>query len=378
MPGDVMNFLFVCGGSAGHINPALAIASRLRRTLPESDILFVGADKLLENRLVPDAGFDLVNIKMSGLRRGFSAADIIHNLKTARNLTAAKFKSAGLIKKYKPAAVIGTGGYICYPVLKKAAKRGIPTFVLEPNAYPGLAVRMLSAFVDKVFVTYKGLENRYKRPERVVYTGTPLRNEFFTIESSPTANGRKEKPLIVSYWGSLGATGMNKMILTFIEMNLKDGRFNHIHATGVDGSAEMMIKQLESRGVSGISAPAADIREYIEDMPSVMKSADIIISRAGASTIAELTALGKPAILIPSPNVTENHQEENARELQKAGGVLMIKEKECTGEILYNTVLSLIDNIAELDKMSKAQMLLSVPDAADKIVDIVLRGTKLR
>jgi len=373
-----MKILFVCGGSAGHINPALAIAEELRRKSPETDILFVGADKILEKRLIPEAGFKLINIKMSGLRRSFSPGDIYHNIKTAWNLFTAGFRSAKILKEYKPDAVIGTGGYISYPVLKKAKKKGIFTYVLEPNAYPGLAVRLLSSVVDKVFVTYTGIEEHYRKPERVFYTGTPLRSEFLHNESgsvkpSEYVHGQNNNPLVVSYWGSLGAAGMNNKILDFIKKNYNERKFDHIHATGISGSAEAMKKRLKDMGLTELEAPLTDIREYIDDMPAVMRAADIIISRAGASTIVELTTLGKPAILIPSPNVTENHQEANALQLQKAGGAVMILESECTGDILYDKVISLLENKTELKKMSEAQKTLSVSDAAAKIVDIALK-----
>jgi len=367
-----MNYLFVCGGSAGHINPALAIAEQMRRKSPDADILFIGADKILEKRLIPEAGFRLQNIKMSGLRRGFSPSDIIHNVKTARNLISANFKSKKMLNRFKPDAVIGTGGYICYPVLKSAARSGIPTYVLEPNAYPGLAVRMLSSIVDKIFVTYNGLESRYKKPDRVVYTGTPLRSKFTSTDVDVTEKEKSDKPLVVSYWGSIGSTGMNIKITDFIERNIKEEKFNHIHATGVGGSVDIIKERLMKKGISEIKAPIADIREYISNMPTVMGSADIVITRAGASTIAELTAMGKPAILIPSPNVTENHQEENARQLEKAGGVEMILENECTGESLFDKVVSILEDKNKLKKMAEAQKSLSVQDAATKIVDIVL------
>jgi len=372
-----MNFLFVCGGSAGHINPALAIAEELHRKIPEANILFVGAGKALEKRLIPEAGFDLVNIRMSGLRRGFSPGDVLHNIKTAWNLFIAGFKAAKLLKEFKPDAVIGTGGYINYPVLKKASKKGIPTYVLEPNAYPGLVVRMLSAVVDKIFVTYEGLESSYKRPERIVYTGTPLRSKFLESGSdldkeTERTSKQKERPLIISYWGSLGAAGMNNKILDLIKLNVEERRFDHIHATGISGCAGEMKARLTSMGITEVEPPFADIKGYITDMPAVMRDADIVISRAGASTIVELTSMGKPAILIPSPNVTENHQEENAKRLQKAGGAIMILESECTGKILFDTITSLLDNKDKLEKMSAAQKSLSVSDAASKIVDIVL------
>ena len=367
-----MRVLFVCGGTAGHINPAIAIAEEVREKQPACDILFVGADKALEKRLIPKAGFELVNIKMSGLRRGFSARDILHNLKTARNLLTASFRSAKLLRSFKPDAVVGTGGYICYPVLKKAAKFGIRTYVLEPNAYPGLAVKMLSATVDKIFVTYKGLENRYKYPERVVYTGTPLKREFYSEEKAAKVT---DIPLVISYWGSVGAAGLNNKIVEFIKRNYKESKFNHIHATGVNSSAESLIDKLENAGVSEVEPPLIDIREYISDMPAVMREASLVLCRAGASTIAELTAMGKPAVLIPSPNVTENHQEENAKQLQKAGGAIMLLESECTGDSLFETVTSILSDKEKLQQMSDAQYSLSVKDAAEKIVDIVLKRT---
>ena len=374
-----MNLLLVCGGSAGHINPAIAIAEEIQDRSPESNILFVGADKTLEKRLVPAAGFRLVNIKMSGLRRGISPRDLLHNLKTAKNLVAAGYKSGKILKEFDPNVVIGTGGYICYPVLKKAASSGIPTYILEPNAYPGLAVRMLSGIVDKVFVTYQGLENRYKKPESVIYTGTPLRNEFFR-DDAPMAgiSAQDQKPLVLSYWGSLGATVMNEKILGFMKRNIKENKFRHIHATGVSSSAETMKKQLLDICITETGAPedncsrSVEIREYIDDMPLLMKEADIVISRAGASTIAELTALGKPAILIPSPNVTENHQESNARQLQAAGGAVMILEKDCTGDILFDTVASILEDRKMIVGMSNALKLLAVKDAAAKIAEIVI------
>jgi len=368
-----MNFLLVCGGSAGHVNPALAISEQLQNEMPNSRILFVGADKAVEKRLIPEAGFDLINIKMSGIRRGFSPGDILHNIKTAINLVTADFKSSKLLKSYNPDAVIGTGGYICYPVLKKAASFGIPTFVLEPNAYPGLTVKMLSLIVDKVFVSYEGMEKRFRKPERVVYTGTPLRKKFYNEINISDQNAKKKKPLVISYWGSLGATSMNEMIVDFITMNIREDKFDHIHATGVGRNAEDIRKRLETLGLNDTKTSIIDIREYIDDMPTVMKASDIVLTRSGASTIAELTALYKPSVLIPSPNVTENHQEENAMQLQKAGGAVMIRESECTGEMLYGVVSSLLDDKEKLKRMSETLESISTPNAAAKIVESVMQ-----
>jgi UDP-N-acetylglucosamine--N-acetylmuramyl-(pentapeptide) pyrophosphoryl-undecaprenol N-acetylglucosamine transferase len=370
--------LFVCGGSAGHINPALAIAEELRKKKPDAEILFIGADKTLEKRLIPKAGFQLENIKMSGLRRGFSPKDIKHNIKTGINLISAGIKADKMLKKFRPDAVIGTGGYICYPVIKRAAKRKIPTYILEPNAYPGLTVRMLEKTVDMIFVTYKEIESRFSKPGNVVYTGTPIRSEFMEAVNETSDERENEKQLVISYWGSVGASEMNNKIIDFITRNVKEQRFNHIHATGIGGSAnnvssiDKMKEMLRSLGITEIDTPFADIREYIDDMPSVLSKADIVLTRAGASTIAELTTTGTPAILIPSPNVTENHQEENARQLQNAGGVVMVLENECTGDKLFDTVAELLGDKNKLQDMASALKKQSVPDSASRIIDIVI------
>jgi UDP-N-acetylglucosamine--N-acetylmuramyl-(pentapeptide) pyrophosphoryl-undecaprenol N-acetylglucosamine transferase len=362
--------ILVCGGTAGHINPALAIASEFKNRIPDLEILFIGADRLMEKRLIPEAGYELINIKMSGLKRGFKPKDIVHNLKTAINVIKASSKSNKLLKSFKPDAVIGTGGYICYPVIRKAAKMRIPAFIHEANAYPGLTVKMLSPFADKIFVTFKGLENQYKKPERIIYTGTPLRSEFYETKENVSIKP-DDKPLVVSFWGSLGAQRMNDMMVEFIKKNAEIKGFCHIHATGNDTT--QMINQLKDIGVEQIDEKVTDIREYISDMPSVMREAELVLCRAGASTIAELAALGKPAILVPSPYVADNHQEENARKLHEAGGALMIRESECTGVSLYETVSSLLKDSDRLNRMSISQKSLSAQNAASKIVDIIIQ-----
>jgi UDP-N-acetylglucosamine--N-acetylmuramyl-(pentapeptide) pyrophosphoryl-undecaprenol N-acetylglucosamine transferase len=365
-----MNALLVCGGTAGHINPALAIAEEIISRKPDSKVLFVGAGRAMENRLIPQAGYELVNIKMSGVRRGLRPGDITYNIKTVFNVITASYKSAKLIKSFKPNVVIGTGGYICYPVLRKAAKKRIPAFIHESNAYPGLTVRMLSSLVDKIFVTFEGLENRYKKPERVIYTGTPLRKQFYKATEAEAVEMKKDKPLVVSFWGSLGAELMNVMMTEFIKMNLADKCFRHVHAAG--NGYQQMESRLITHGLKENDKQIADIREYINDMPAVMKEADLVLCRAGASTIAELTTLGKPAILVPSPYVADNHQHFNANMLQNTGGVVMLEEKDCTGKKLYQTVTSLLKDSNKLEKMSTALKSLSVQNAASKIVDIAM------
>ena len=367
-----MNFLLVCGGTAGHINPALAVATQLRRSVPGVKILFVGAGKELENRLIPHAGFHLVNIKMSGLKRGISPNELLYNAKTARNLATAGTKARKLIRRFKPDAAIGMGGYICYPILKKASQMGIPTVIHGSDAVPGLTAKMLSTTVDKVLVSFPGLEKLYKRPERVIFTGTPVRSGFETPPAKAEKEGVKTKPLVLSFWGSQGAERMNKTIAEFIKLNIDSGKFDHVHAAGNSENVQDTKNRLKQMGAPDDLPEGIEIKEYIDEMSSVMAAADLVLCRAGASTLAELTVMGKPAVLVPSPYVTNNHQEENAKQLEKAGGAVMLTEKDCTGETLYGVVTSLLNNEETLKKMTAAQKALATPDAAEKIVEIVL------
>ena len=373
-----MNFLFVCGGTAGHINPALAIAEEVRRVAPDSKVLFVGAGKEMEKRLIPQAGFHLVNINMSGFRRSFKAEDIAYNLGAVRSLTAAGLKADKLISKFKPHAVIGTGGYICYPVMRRAARRGIPTVVHESNAVPGLTTKLLSATVDKVLISFPGLEEQYRRPGCVVLTGTPVRGGFSHAPASDDMAPRCCKPLVVSFWGSLGAERMNEVMTDFILRNIEAGSFYHIHAAGKGAAVDAMKNRLRKLGGPYELPLGIEIREYINDMQSVMAKADLVMCRAGGSTIAELTCLGKPALLIPSPYVTNDQQMKNAKQVEKAGGAIMLQEKDCTGEILYNAVSSILGDERKRGEMSVAQKALGVPDSAGKIVGIIMELCKRR
>ena len=366
-----MRVLFVCGGTAGHINPALAVAGCLRRIMPEVKILFAATGRDLEKKLISAAGYDLINIRMSGIRRGISPGKIIYNIKTAKNLVAAGREAEKLMNDFMPDAVLGTGGYICYPVLIKAAKKGIPTLIHEANAVPGLTTKMLSARVDKVLASFKGQEMHYRRPGAVLHTGMPVRENFQLPPDAAKKPAPDKKPLVVSFWGSLGAERLNEMIADFIKLNIKDGGFDHIHAAGTGSAVKLIENKLKQPGAA-LNLPAGvEIREYIEDMPSVMAAADIVVCRAGASTIAELTLMGKPSVLIPSPYVTGNHQEKNAMELTKAGGALMLDEKMCTGASLYETVLTIISDKDKLNSMAAAQKSLGIPNAAEKIAGLI-------
>ncbi len=370
-----MKFLFTCGGTAGHINPAIALADEMRRTVPDSKILFIGSGRRLENRLIPEAGYDIENIRISGFERGISPGKLYRNIKAFGGLATAARQSADIISRFKPDAVVGTGGYVCYPVLKRAAKLGIPTLIHESNAVPGLTTKMLSGPVDKILVAFPDVSKLYKDPGKVLFTGTPVRAGF-SPQSRNDARlllGIDDRPLVVSFWGSLGAERMNEIIVDFMALNIESKRFNHIHATGGNESVtEALICRLKESSPGITIPPWVDIRTYIYNMPSVMAAADLVLCRGGASTIAELTSMGKPAIIVPSPYVPNNHQEKNAMELSKTGGAVVLRERGCTGALLYQTAERLLKNKDELSAMSDAMKKAGIPDSAKKIAELII------
>ena len=374
-----MNILFTCGGTAGHINPALALADAIRRYMPDAGILFIGSGRRMESKLIPEAGYELENIKISGLERSIKPKSILRNIKTIGNLAAARSQTLEILKRFKPDAAVGTGGYVCYPVLKAAARMGIPTLIHESNAVPGLTTKILSGIVDKVLVAFPDAVEQYRQSEKIVFTGTPVRGDFLRWEKDAARLklGIDGRPLVVSFWGSLGAERMNEIAADFIGMNLRNKLFNHIHATGGSPDVTKEMKRKISGHASGYALPRwIDIRTYIDNMPVVMAAADLVLCRAGASTVAELTFMGRPAVFVPSPNVTNNHQEKNALQLKKAGGADMLREQDLNGEVLYKTVEKLLCDKERLLSMSEAMKAAGVRDASDRIVEIIVNQKK--
>ena len=368
-----MKFLFTCGGTAGHINPALAVAGAIKEAMPDSEFLFVGAEGRMETDLVPRAGYEIRTVRITNIHRGFSAEDIKHNLNTLKNVVTSTGQAKQIIREFQPDAAIGTGGYVCYPVLKAAHAMGVPTAVHESNAVPGLTTKMLEGVVDTVMVGFEESRANYKHPERVVVTGTPVRGEFMHADklAARRALGLPEdKPLVASVWGSLGAGHMNEIMTDFIIRACANPFFGVVHSTG-KAWYQKMTSTLE-REKPGYDKLGMDVREYIYDMPLVMAAADLVMCRAGASTLAELTAMGKPAVLIPSPNVTNNHQEKNARVLADAGAAKLLLEPDFTADSLLGLVSELLHHPEQLDAMSEKMRALGVPDATGRIAGIVL------
>ena len=364
-----MKVLFTCGGTAGHINPAVALARLFQVRDPECQVLFVGADGGMEERLVPKEGYDIQTVTITNFRRSFTPAAVGHNLKTLFNMGRSKRQANAILDKFQPDLVVGTGGYASYPVVHAAAARGIPTAVHESNAVPGLTTKALSKVVDRVMVGFEESRNHYEHPEKVVVTGTPVRGDFFRYtrkEARAQLGLTDDKPLVLSVWGSLGASVMNRQIVDFIALECKAGEpFHHIHSAGRDFAN--ITKALTEKGVDLKEHPSIDVREYIYDMPVVMAAADLVLCRAGASTISELTAIAKPAVLVPSPNVVADHQTKNARVLAQAGGAVLLPESESSGQKLYELTAEILTDKARRDAMGAALRGMAVADAGEQI-----------
>ncbi len=368
-----MKFILTCGGTAGHINPALAVAGRLRELMPDCEILFIGAEGKMEMELVPREGYKIEPLKITNISRGHSLEAIVHNLDTLKNVAVSTREAKRIMREFKPDVVIGTGGYVCYPVLMAASELKIPTAVHESNAVPGLTTKLLAEHVDKVMVGFEESRGAYHHPEKVEVTGTPVRGEFAAYSKALAKRELgldPDEPLVVSVWGSLGAAHMNKIMGELITMMDDSRPFRLIHSVGTRYFEDFMSALRQC--APDFARFGADVRKYIYDMPRVMAAADLILCRAGASTLSELAYMGKPVIIVPSPNVTNNHQEKNARVLEKAGGAKVFLEGEFDAPALMDTVRGLLGDSAQLEAMSQAMLSLAVPGATDRICDIIL------
>ena len=370
-----MNIIFTCGGTAGHINPAVALAHMFQERYPGCSILFVGGDKGMGTRLVPKEGFEIKTVTITNFWRSLSPAAIRHNMGTLTNMVKSDRQAKAILDDFKPDLVVGTGGYASYPVVKAAAKRGIPTAVHESNAVPGLTTKALSRVADVVMVGFAESREHYDDPTKVVVTGTPVRGDFFRrtrAEARRELGFHDDRPLLLSYWGSLGAEVMNGYMADFLRLECQKGQsFRHIHGAGRDFAR--LTQALAESGVSAHPHPGVEVREYIYDMPLVMAAADLVLCRSGASTISERAAIAKPSVLVPSPNVTADHQTKNARILSNVGGAVLLPEKECSGERLYEVISELLQDPERRTVMSRKLSELSIPDANEKIFE-TLKG----
>ena len=367
-----MNVIFTCGGTGGHINPAIAVANMIKERNPGCNILFIGAKGHMEEQLVPKAGYALKCLPGSGLSRGKSLTSLKKNVKAVKCVLDAVSECKKIIREFQPDVIIGTGGYASFPALYAGSKLGVPTCVHEANAVPGLTTKLVANLADRVLVCFEESRKYYKNPEKVEVVGMPIRQEFWDTDRIKARKelGLGDEPLLVSTFGSQGAKAMNEMIAQLFVLEQKGGfPFRHIHAVGSFGW-KWMPQLVKEKGVALEHCPSIDMREYIYNMPTVLAAADVVIGRAGSGTCNEIAATGTPCILIPSPNVTNNHQEKNARVLESCGGAVVLLEKDCTPEKVYAEINGIIANSKRSKEMSEQLRSVAVADSTSRICRI--------
>ena len=375
-----MNVIFTCGGTAGHINPAIAVANIWRERYPDSKILFIGGKNTMEEELVPKAGYDLIVLPAFGLERSFSLPAIRNNLRAVKSVLSGVNRCKKILRDFQADVVVGTGGYASFPAIAAAKLLKIPSCVHESNAMPGLTTRLVADWVDKVLVCFPESAKYYRHSEKVEVVGMPVRREFLYTKKEDARRelGLGAGPVVVSAFGSQGAKAMNEVTGKLFRLEQEAGfPFRHIHAVGSYGWG-WMPEYVRKQGVDPENIPDISMQEYIYNMPTVMAAADVFISRAGASTCNEICASGTPCILIPSPNVTDNHQEKNARALEAQGAAVVLLEKDCTPQRLMDEIIALIEDKARCSAMEKALYSMAVPDSAERLCAVMehLANTK--
>lgn len=360
-----MKVIMTGGGTGGHIYPAIAIADKIRRKNPDADILFVGTERGLEKELVPKNGYPLRFITVSGFHR----KQLWKNVKTLSDLMKGNRQAKKIIDEFQPDLVIGTGGYVCGPVVRAAHKKGVRTYIHEQNALPGVTNKMLENYVDKVFVSFPESSEHFRRKEKLVVTGNPIRKVFLTADlvdyRKKLGIGQREF-VILCFGGSRGADKINSTMAEVAKSLSKIPDMRLFFVTGkmfYDKSLSLLHQQQVPLGEQ------IQIMAYADHMNEYLSAADLVVSRSGAITVAEITALGKASILIPSPNVTGNHQYFNAKVVADQGGSILIEEKDLTAERLLSSILKLSGNKEALNAMGKASAAVGKRDAVDVIYE---------
>ncbi len=348
-----MRILLAGGGTAGHINPALAIAGYAVQKDADTKVLFVGTKRGLENTLVPKSGYKIEYVEVEGLSKKLS----LKNLKSLCHMLTAKSKCKKIIKKFKPDIVIGTGGYVCAPAVMAANSMNIPTIIHEQNVFPGSAIKLLSKKSTVTAISFDESRKYLVGARSILFTGNPIRPSILGFDRGKARQslGLTGEKFVVIFGGSLGAARINAVALSYIKEHAKKDNHKILFATG-ERNFDEINNIIKKEGI--ILGDNVTVIPYIHNMDEVMNAADLVVCRSGAITVSELAALGKPAILIPSPNVTNNHQEYNARALSDRGGAITILEKDFDTESLKNAVESILgDESAHLEMSIKSKEL---------------------
>ena len=361
-----MKVIIAAAGTAGHINPGIAIANKIKKEIPNSKIIFIGTIRGLENDLVPRAGYELKTIEAYGIQKRINITNIKNFLKTIKGFSEAK----EIIKEEKPDLVIGTGGYICGAVLTAAAKQNIPTMLHESNAYPGLAVRMLAKRTTTIMVGFKEAKEKLTKAKRVVLTGTPTKISNTRIDKDKVKKDlgiTNDLPIVLIFGGSQGAKAINDIVLQIIKNKLNKN-YQIIWAPGKN-QYEIIKSELLKENIDINNEKNAKIIPYIYNMQEMMAISDLIIARSGAMTITELSIMEKPAIFIPLPSRNANRQEDNARVLEKLNAARVILEEDLSCDKLEETIEQLIVDRKELEQMGKNGAEIAIDNAEDKIFE---------
>lgn len=368
-----MKYLITGGGTGGHIYPALAIANEIKNRDKKAEILYVGTKEGLEAELVPKEGIDFATIRVKGMPRKINKESFI----ALKELLHGIGDSRKIINDFRPDIVIGTGGYVCGPVVYMAKRKKIPGLIHEQNAFPGITNKILSRYVDKVAVTFDESKKYFKYPEKVINTGNPIRKEIFQIDKEEAYRALdivKEKPLILSFGGSGGQKKLNDGMLEFIKKVSINKDMQIIHVTGKRLYEDFM---KEIKGHNIILNKEIRVLPYLYEMPQAINLATLVITSAGAITLAEISSVGVPSILVPKSYTAENHQEYNARSFEEQNAAIVILEKELTDKKLSSTIYGLVEDKNRLRDMKNNSRKMGKRDAAEKIVEqinILLNG----
>ncbi|MFD2612809.1 undecaprenyldiphospho-muramoylpentapeptide beta-N-acetylglucosaminyltransferase [Paenibacillus gansuensis] len=364
-----MRVVLTGGGTGGHIYPAVAVARQCLKEFPDAEFLYIGTSRGLERDIIPKEGIPFESIEITGFKRKLS----LDNVRTVMRFVKGVSRSKELLRKFKPDIVVGTGGYVCGPVVYAAARSGIPTLVHEQNVIPGLTNKFLSRYVSTVAVSFKGSESNFPAAKRAVYTGNPRATVVANADAErgfATLGLPSGSQIVVIVGGSRGARAINE---AFMSMLPDIGRFKGTHFVYVTGEAHYEAVLLKIKQTAGTSPSNLHVLPFVYNMPEVLAATSLIVSRAGASFLSEITSLGIPSILIPSPYVTNNHQEANARWMEKEQASVLILEKELNGSTLSQAIGSIVENPGRSESMSSQSLKLGQRDAAQLLLEEMKR-----
>jgi len=365
--------LLTGGGTGGHIYPAIVIADEIKRLNPAAEILFVGTRRGLESTVVPRLGYDIKYIDV----RFFERSITLRNFATVYKAFTAIFAAKKIIKEFKPQVVVGTGGYVSGPVVLAATMLKVPTLIHEQNAFPGLTTRLLSGRVNRVAVSHAEAVKRLKSGAATVVTGHPVRREFFEIDRANARQKmglRENEKLVLVVGGSGGALKLNQVTLDSARAILANPDIVLVHITG-SRYYQWVSAELEKMKLSPELAARYRVTDYIHYMPQAMAACDLIVARSGGM-VHEMTVTGCPALLVPSPNVTDDHQLHNARSMAESGAALVIEEHELSAESLAREISAIAYDSGKLEKMAAAARALGKPEAGSRLATIIIDMAK--